>query len=1405
MQSCPPFPPQGPSAATRAPRRLLVLLAAVFALVAILVPASAQARQARLYAGSFGLGPTNPHGPVDPYPLGEVFGIAVQTAAGPSQGDVYVSDGANHRVEKFDSSGHFLLMFGKEVNKTAVEEGATRSSEDGVCPAAGHPADVCQPGTAGTAPGSFGGGANGAPEAMSLAVDNSAAAGVYVGDLSDGTVTKFDESGHLITSWASGGQLDGSTVTTPLPGPFDRIAGLAVSSAGDLWVYGDGGGLGRIFEFSSSGSPITDWSTNHLFEVTGGGLAVDSEEDVYVGSGQIEKFGPDGTRIGAVNDSSSEVEQVRAFAVDGGTGDLFAEEKVGSPGEPEAEEVVRYDSSCHPQIFEGHPCSPAETFANPHLPFGHGLALDSSTSTDTIYIARLSPGEVAAFAVETVPGALTAKPSGLSSTAATLDGVVEPEGVPTTHCYFEWGTTTAYGNRAPCAQGEVLSGSGQDKVSAPIAGLTPGATYHYRLVASNANTDLAGEPSTGVDFAFGPPRIDSTSALEVSAESATVSAEIDPQDVPTSYRFEYLTEVSYQENGETFAGARQAPAEPESLGSADIDTQVSQHLQGLVPHTAYRYRVIAESALAQGPEAVFGPPASFATQAPTAFALPDDRGWELVSPPDKGGAGVMPITNATAIQAAASGGAIVYSATGPTEPLPAGSAGVTAVLSARGPGGWASRDLTVPHAEATVAGGNEFLFFSEDLSSSVVQPAGALDPALSPAASEVTPFLYTDFAPSGPPAFCGSSCARPLVTGCPGAGEPCSQAVEALADVPPGTVFGLAADGSGKTCPPEGKCGAQSLGASADLRHVVLESTAPLAAAAPKHELYEVSADAPPAEALRLVSVLPDGSPAVSQPALGLENALTPGAISPDGSRVVWAETGGQLFLRVNATREQSAVSGAAVDGSQCTEPEKACTVQLDALQGGSGGTGIPRFKFASTDGSRVFFTDVSRLTADSGALENKPDLYEYDLARPPGERLVDLTPSGGEPADVRANPLGASADGAYIYFVANDVLAPNTVDDGGGAEAAAPGDCTAADNERSPVNRASRSCNLYLRHDGTTTFLAALSGADLADWDGADESFSSSPIDQTARVSSNGRWLAFMSQRPLTGYDNRDAASGARDQEVFLYHAPAPGGGEGQLVCASCNPTGARPHGVEYSKLKEGTAGFSGGKPSSTWIAADVPVWSGSQDLYSLARHQPRYLSDSGRLFFDSTDALVSSDSNGVQDVYQYEPPSSAAEAPPADGCTEADPGFSPASGGCVDLISSGASDQDAAFFDASESGEDVFFLTTSRLSSNDDDAVADVYDARVGGGESEAPKPVECTGDACQSPVSAPNDPTPASLTFSGPGNLITPLASPPAKKTTKKAVKCKKPKKLSRGKCVKPKKKKAKRASHGRGAKR
>ena len=172
--------------------------------------------------------------------------------------------------------------------------------------------------------------------------------------------------------------------------------------------------------------------------------------------------------------------------------------------------------------------------------------------------------------------------------------------------------------------------------------------------------------------------------------------------------------------------------------------------------------------------------------------------------------------------------------------------------------------------------------------------------------------------------------------------------------------------------------------------------------------------------------------------------------------------------------------------------------------------------------------------------------------------------------------------------------------------------------------------------------------------------------------------------------------------------------------------------------------------------------------------------------------------DTNGQEDVYEYEPPG-------VGSCTEASATFSSASEGCVSLISSGSSPQESIFYDASESGDDVFFSTNARLAWTDVDEATDVYDARaphVPGEQVGFPEPLEppaCEGDACQGTPPSVNDQTPASLTFTGPGNPRPVAASQPRKALPR--IRCEKRRVLQRGRCVKARKRSKSKASRRR----
>jgi hypothetical protein len=239
--------------------------------------------------------------------------------------------------------------------------------------------------------------------------------------------------------------------------------------------------------------------------------------------------------------------------------------------------------------------------------------------------------------------------------------------------------------------------------------------------------------------------------------------------------------------------------------------------------------------------------------------------------------------------------------------------------------------------------------------------------------------------------------------------------------------------------------------------------------------------------------------------------------------------------------------------------------------------------------------------------------------------------------------------------------------------------------------------------------------------------------------ASSDGRYLAFTSRDALTGYDNTGAHCVPEEGEkgvvvgygpgscleVYLYDADT-----GKLRCVSCDPTGGRPSGESYL---EGSYGSG---------------------------YQPRDVLDDGRVFFNSRDALVPRDVNGAFDVYQYEPAALGSCAPSSGAFTEG-------LGGCVSLLSGGASAQPSTFLDASESGGDVFFRSAAKLSTTDTGSAFVVYDAHEC--TSAAPcfsstvPPPPCTTEAsCKaSPTPQPSIyGAPASATFSGAGNM-TPAA--------------------------------------------
>jgi hypothetical protein len=463
--------------------------------------------------------------------------------------------------------------------------------------------------------------------------------------------------------------------------------------------------------------------------------------------------------------------------------------------------------------------------------------------------------------------------------------------------------------------------------------------------------------------------------------------------------------------------------------------------------------------------------------------------------------------------------------------------------------------------------------------------------------------------------------------------------------------------------------------------------------------------------ALRLVSVLPDGS---GDPGSGTAGAQVGGGILPDGGgnlqravsgdgdRVYWTSksqlTGGELYLRENPSQaETSAKDGA---GDCVPDPVLACTVAV-----GSGTTRT--FWTATPDGEEALYSEGPLASSGPG----QATLYRFDAASGGSSPVVDGL----------RGVLGTSHDLSRIYYISTDALT--------GAQ----------ENEAGEKAQAGKP-NLYLDETGTRTFIGTLAEADQQS--NAYKLGSVDPLYNASRVTPDGSRLAFVSRAQLSGFDNTDAVSGEADAEVFTYEAG------GALHCISCAASGEQPHGEELTAMGVQLGEF----PSGAWGAAWIPG--------SLSRqYTSRVLSDDGgRIFFNSLTPLVARDTNGAQDVYEW-------EAPGGGGCSTEKPAYHAANGGCTYLISSGESPTESLFVDASTDGRDVFFTTEASLLPQDP-GLLDIYDARAGGGFVQPNPRAPCEGEACRGPGGAPQSPTPASSAFEGPGNLKAPAARPCAK---------------------------------------
>jgi hypothetical protein len=174
----------------------------------------------------------------------------------------------------------------------------------------------------------------------------------------------------------------------------------------------------------------------------------------------------------------------------------------------------------------------------------------------------------------------TVSASSFTRASAQLSAKIVPEQGETSY-HYELGTTEAYGHSTPIAH--TANGLTGETIASQLAGeLLPSTTYHYRLVISNLGGRAVGADHTFTTAAPTPPLVLTTGAAGVAQNSATISATVDTQGLPTSYGFEIGTSTDYG-----------PPTGLGTIGAGLSETPVSLALSGLLPGTTYHYRITA--------------------------------------------------------------------------------------------------------------------------------------------------------------------------------------------------------------------------------------------------------------------------------------------------------------------------------------------------------------------------------------------------------------------------------------------------------------------------------------------------------------------------------------------------------------------------------------------------------------------------------------------------------------------------------------------------------------------------------------------------------------------------------------------------------------------------------------------
>ena len=375
-------------------------------------------------------------------------------------GNLWVADRNNNRVEKFDPNGKFLLMSGREVDKTTKANVCTAAS--------GH---TCGIGVLGSGNGQF-------AEPLDVAV--TAAGDVWVTDGGNNRVQKLSAGGEYLAQFGSSGTGNGQ---------FTEPWGIDIASNGDIWVAD--ARYYRIEKFSSTGSFILK-----VTEFEGPrGLEVDEGDNVWVTertSNHLQKVSPSGEKLsafGATGGGNGEFEEPQAVDVED-SGDLLVTDRIN-------DRVQQFTSTGEYLTHFGD----SEVIE----PRGITVAGEGITYVSNSWQDRVDEWQ------QYIPRAVTQGTAGVTSEGATLSGIVNPRGVSTQY-RFDYGKTSAYGSQLK--NEGAGSGTADLAESAEIGSLSPSTEYHYRIVATSSEGTVYGDDHTFTTSVGIPTALASMSTVE---------------------------------------------------------------------------------------------------------------------------------------------------------------------------------------------------------------------------------------------------------------------------------------------------------------------------------------------------------------------------------------------------------------------------------------------------------------------------------------------------------------------------------------------------------------------------------------------------------------------------------------------------------------------------------------------------------------------------------------------------------------------------------------------------------------------------------------------------------------------------------------------------------------------------